>query len=253
LGTHSQPIYAFMHLYRCAGSSIRRWIIESAAEGADQYAAISDQGARTWISLSHDFYHQPDKIIEELGKLSPERRENVKVVFGHYVIAGLEELFDREVKYITFVRDPIERLVSLYNLLLNSRKDGPQIQWGMKSEDGQLVDINTWASTFAANSMTRFFCARLKQENMKDFQRPVSLSEADEVCDFLSNFQFIGLHDNLDEDLVTLQSLLGFDSDIPHTNAAKKTSHVERNTMDELAAANDLDFRIYEHCLKLRA
>jgi hypothetical protein len=94
------PIYAFVHIPFSAGTTVRNAILasHSADEVFDCYG---------WRRTSAS-------IAAEIRALSRARRERVKFLLGHQVWFGIDELFDREVRYFTFLRNPISRTVSAY-------------------------------------------------------------------------------------------------------------------------------------------
>ena len=94
------PIYAFVHIPFSAGTTVRNAILasQSADEVFDCYG---------WRRTSAT-------IADEIRALSPARRDRVKFLLGHQVWFGIDELFDREVRYFTFLRNPISRTVSAY-------------------------------------------------------------------------------------------------------------------------------------------
>ena len=94
------PIYAFVHIPFSAGTTVRNAILasHSADEVFDCYG---------WRRTSAS-------IADEIRALSPARRDRVKFLLGHQVWFGIDELFDREVRYFTFLRNPISRTVSAY-------------------------------------------------------------------------------------------------------------------------------------------
>jgi len=61
----------------------------------------------------------PDQRIEELRALSPDRRRAVQCVIGHFYF-GLDALFDAPGRYITMLRDPVERVISSYYHILRT-------------------------------------------------------------------------------------------------------------------------------------
>jgi hypothetical protein len=94
------PIYAFVHIPFSAGTTVRNAIL--ASHGGDE------------VFDCYGWRRTSPAIANEIRALSPARRERVKFLLGHQVWFGIDELFDREVRYFTFLRNPISRTVSAY-------------------------------------------------------------------------------------------------------------------------------------------
>src|SRR5688572_8721599 len=93
-----EPIYVFLHVPFSAGTTIRNAI--TASHSAE---AIFDCYGRGRTSAS---------ITDDIKALPEARRRSIKFVIGHHVWFGIDKLFDREVRYFTFLRNPISRAVS---------------------------------------------------------------------------------------------------------------------------------------------
>lgn len=63
----------------------------------------------------HDSFK--DKMIEH-EKLTKEEKGKLKAVAGHYLY-GIDQFFAKEFNYFTMLRDPVDRVISLYYFLQN--------------------------------------------------------------------------------------------------------------------------------------
>ena len=87
----------FLHIPKTAGTSIR-----SLVEGV--FAAPT----RVYL------YEEPPGIsLKEFRGLPKEAKEQIRLVFGH-VPYGVHEWLPQRARYITVLRDPVDRVVSLY-------------------------------------------------------------------------------------------------------------------------------------------
>ena len=88
----------FIHIPKTAGTSIRSLL----------------QGLVT-PRKSVYLYPQGKAISKEEFKALPaERKAQIRVVMGH-VMYGIHELLPQQVRYVTMLRDPVDRVVSLYH------------------------------------------------------------------------------------------------------------------------------------------
>ncbi len=92
------------HIPKCAGTTLRKWLWERVPE--DRRYVIKDD-----IPADRKrFFKMPQK---EKGQID--------LVFGH-ICFGWHKYYDGNSQYITVLRDPVTRLVSLYNYIIRGKK-----------------------------------------------------------------------------------------------------------------------------------
>jgi len=88
---------------------------------------IPRTGGTTFRDILERFYHpknvieikkfiESEKIIKTLTK---EEQSKIKLIKGHLNF-GIHEWIDGECKYITFLRDPIKRIISTFKYVKNN-------------------------------------------------------------------------------------------------------------------------------------
>jgi len=88
-----KPKTIFLHIPKTAGTSLMHLV-------AGQYP----RGRCLFI-----YSHQPEVLAS-----SRRLVENVEAIFGHFSY-GIHELLDVDAKYVTFLRNPIDRVISYFN------------------------------------------------------------------------------------------------------------------------------------------
>lgn len=93
----------FMHILKTGGSTLQ---------------AILQKQYSEWILTNENEKVLNNETIKEL--MLEKNIENVKCVFGHFPF-GVHNHFSTPYQYITFIRDPVERVISLYYYIKNTK------------------------------------------------------------------------------------------------------------------------------------
>lgn len=178
-----------------------------------------------------------------------EERKKVKVLSGPRVFDGIHKFIpNKEPKYFTFVRCPAKRFESMYNFHL-SRKIIPL-----------TTTFQEWYETRPKNEIMTWYNDRLynlmpKQSTLKN------------VIDFFDKCWFIGLTENLKEDLSKIFEAMNIPSEnlinyrvAGQENALKELAHhpdknhkydiyykMNQATQDFIYADNPIDVEIYQY------
>lgn len=137
----------------------------------------------------YDYKKVADKYLSGLSK---EEKDKIKFLTGHAVPYGVHKHFVQPAKYITFLREPIKRTISLYNYFATQHANegfwstifGKEIYNHILLIDGRVPEFSRWI-----------------EFKFGDVSRPFSLgTQADylKVLGYkLSNFDFVGLNRDL--------------------------------------------------------
>ena len=243
-----KPIYLFVHLPKCAGTSIIK--------------SLSRVGKRKYIILSDS----PESKLQALSDLQAELKrgrqqlDDIDLVMGHDVFHGIHSLAQRPAAYFSFLRDPVTRYVSHYRYLSdcakNRRSPIHEFAKNKMAPDGRLLSIQESIDRqYFSNVMTNHLAAAndpdltTKRWKIEDPQRLYELAAT-----FLDSMDFIGFVETISQDTETICQKLGLPSSMRLTNLSK--THLE-TALDESVIAgikqlNDLDQPLYEHALLLR-
>lgn len=110
-------------------------------------------------------------------------------------------------EYITFIRDPVDRLLSFYYYVTAKG------------------DTNNWGKQIAGRNLEWFLNSGLQDNEqvrllagVDNFETPVTQAHVDLAIKHLSTFKFVGLFDRLAEDVKSLAMILGWTmpSQLPH-------------------------------------
>jgi hypothetical protein len=247
----SEEIIVFLHLPKTGGSSVRAllaarfepdMIIETVRRGpdADRIGYISGEVANLppWDGTT------PNSLLDEqLRTLSPGQSSRLRLVQGHCSY-GVHEVLPRPAAYVTLLRDPIERVLSLYSHRV--RLDG--LKMG-------LDDYVRGGRDFAVdNAQVRMLAGVVDGD-----PRLVSVTEEmlERARRHLQEMQVVGVTDRFDEFVVLLGRRFGWRRlTAPFLNrdpGRLRASGVEPSVVEEVRARNWADSALYDDALALIA
>jgi len=159
-----------------------------------------------------------------------------KVVHGHFTYPLLKQHFDlpeRQIPIITWVRDPVERVISNYYYL--SKRLAEELDEPSKGLN-ILIKMERKLMEYARDPLN---CNRLTK-----YLQGVPLEK----------FHFVGIQDHYSEDLNHLAKILDWQNfnEFIHNRTGKAYDQVSDEQRDEIRALNDEDVRLYERALELR-
>lgn len=159
---------------------------------------------------------------------------NVRVVHGHFRYKDLVDMLEigEDVPVITWMRDPVDRVISNYYYLaeilakeLNEERKGLNI----------LAKMQRSLIEYARNEISR--------NRMYKFLDGMSAKD----------FRFIGIQEHYEEDLADLMKELDI-GEFPHyhVNVTAKKREVSMEILEEIKSLNALDMALYEEAVIIR-
>ena len=177
-----------------------------------------------------------------------------KEVYMGQVANYTSDMLDISFKF-SFVRDPIDRLVSFYNYYKLHNHRGAQ--WIHNDGTVERYEVNSQLPLIeffgqegikkvAFNRMTRDFGSK---------EPLFSLDPMDEVYDRaiknIDYYDFIGIFEEFDTSMSKLGKLLGKDFEQLHVNKAKKLKKdITKKEREFLQPFVEYDQKVYDYCLK---
>ena len=199
----------------------------------------------------YDFAQIPD-----FGHMPEAERTEIDLLQGHFLY-GIHQYIPRYSRYITFLRDPVERIVSLYYYLL--RVPGNYLHDTLVSNNISLADfVGSRLTSEIYNFQVRLI-AGADQPSVDSF--PVldesTLLQAKQRL--ASDFLAFGITEKFDESLVLLSRSLGwklFSRNLFYrkqnvTHNRKRLADVSPEIIDMIHRNNQLDQQLYEYACNL--
>lgn len=187
-----------------------------------------------------------------IKSLSAEQKNNTRIVIGHMKF-GLHHLFNKNCKYFTILRDPIERVISSYLYVISSKNNPYNL-----SSNGRIMSIKEYINSnqnpFLRDGQTQLISGILFKDEMSNTQRYKTLQIAKE--NLLSSFFLVGITEKFNESLMLLKRELGWKQ--PYYSLANKSKNktllydlINERERELIKYNNRLDTELYEFAKQL--
>lgn len=214
----------FLHIPRTGGSTLH-WILRRQFQ-ADETLAIV-KGYDPWA---------------EIASLPQSHRMQIKYVWGH-LYYGIHQYFAQPATYITFMRDPVDRIISHYHFVRSHPNH--YLHQAVVSGNMSLKDyITSDLSSELINGQTRMISGLLATEELTE--QSLVLAKAN----IERHFSFVGLMERYDESLVIARRLFGWHNvyyvrkNVSRGRQSKQD--VPQDVLDIIARRNQLDIELYQ-------
>ena len=185
----------------------------------------------------------------ELGSLRKEtNKDRLRLVMGHFRF-GLHQYFDYGCQYFTFLRNPVEQVLSFYNHMLNSSdKDHKKVLEHVKSLHGYA------SHPWARNLQTCYVTNLMYDEIERDPESALLIAKDNLRRYFLG----IGIVERFDESLLFLKYRLNWGKiyyrRLNITSRKKQylmLEEVEKDTLELIKDNNQCDQALYDFANEL--
>jgi hypothetical protein len=213
------------------------------------------------------------KTLYEIKDMNQELKKNIKIVYGHFLF-GIHKYFDQPTKYMTIIREPVDRILSayyhfktiparrkimlkLFNLGANLSKNLPKSL--QRRHSNQLKD-HYFISSHNLSVMDFVKCGRFGVDNT--MVRRISNIPAEygkitrkiyetAIYNIENYFMDVLLMEDMKQSVQRLSAIIGStDLSIRMDNVNKKRERTEldANTLSFLKETNKYDLMLYDYC-----
>jgi Galactose-3-O-sulfotransferase len=235
----SQPLIIFLHVPKMAGSTLRS-IIE-----------------RRHDSTSILHLYESD-FGEELLAIPPRQMDRLRVVMGHFYF-GAHTFLSQPSTYITFLRDPIDRVISHYYYAQRA----PSHYFYHSARKLSLKEFVEYCSRMSNKSGTALgYCSDNDQTRQLAGQCGVPSfgTSSDEMLNIAKrqlaeHFAVVGITEEFDRSLILISRLLGWRH--PYytkqnvTRRHPRKDELPRETLHVIQAYNELDVELFRYAERL--
>jgi Sulfotransferase family len=250
-GGDAGPIVAFVHIPKTAGGTVTSMFA----------AAYSKQG----IGKTGNYARGPEKterkIARRPGGWEEWQRRGGRVSVGHTPYGLFREHLPADTRYMTFLREPVDRVLSHYYRhiqIQDPKRAASYVPEPWTPEQGGKVRAASIEQALVDmrlpqinNLATRFLCGHRYPMG------ELPASAVDDAKENLRGFAFIGIQERFEESLVLLQRMLGLTS-LPyedrHVSVEGRRPGVDEITDEHRALIeehNQLDAELYRFGLGL--
>lgn len=228
--------FIYLHIPKNAGNTIKMIL-------ANQY-----KNNLVMISPNFNYY--------DLQRINECQKDEIKYFYGGHLPFGLHRLFSHNMKYITLLRDPVERILSSYRYICLNKKGGFHKAIPIKERnciESFVQNIDKYTLTHGNNAQTRLISGIQmdKGSNLIDSEIVISHEEMYNIAiqNIKTHFIFCGIIERFEESIVLMKKHLEWPRRLYFTkrNITPKTApEVDQNTINLIKFKNSLDLKLYE-------
>jgi hypothetical protein len=225
----------FLHIHKAAGTTLTR-IINRRFDSTAIY------------SVDPNHWRQWDQALSEFKNLSKAQRKKFRVIEGHMYF-GLHQFLSQPSTYITLVRDPVDRIVSMYYYIRRNPKVIPY-HAEINRLNMSLKDfVRSGMALVTDNGQTRFLsgvydvgygqCDRSMLERAKRNMQKY--------------FSVVGVKERFDETVLLLRRIFDFPfpfyqkQNVTRNRPYRNLKDMPKDTLDCIRQYNELDIELYEY------
>lgn len=238
----SRPQYYFVHLPKCAGTSLLK--------------SLGRMGKRRLIIVSR-FPQSKRSAMEGLNQQLSQRRLTAgdpDLIFGHDVFYGIHQTSTRTVRYATIMRSPISRWISQYRYIVDCSQNPKSpihdysrdavTRNGLTLTMAQCADQGNWT-----NMMANYLAAAVDPD-LDSARWGIDCDQQIETMalTFIQRMHFVGFVDQIDDAEATISDWFGLRPKLRKVNVsrAKIDPQIDDRTREKIAAINHIDQTIYD-------
>jgi hypothetical protein len=239
-----EHLYVFLHIPKCAGSTFAEHFKHNL--GRRSLLSIGPTRERAFACRS--------EVDDYVASIAQHRRDEIRAIVGHSAYYGIHEHFRRPARYITFLRDPIDRTLSHYEYFLQIFPLVEQPDERFPGGSAELTLERWWETLQQPNWQTSMVLNYLIDGRIGSCDdTTVTERHLEQAKRTLDGFYFVGTTETFEEDSLYLYDQLGFRELIrdPVNRTLVKALEPSGEMVEMIAKGVHLDRQLYDHAVAL--
>jgi hypothetical protein len=228
-----RPLVLFLHIPKAGGTTLGEFIFNQCRSDEDRDDGFLRSGV---LFLSYGFFKEAEGVPAHVQSLL--QRTHLRAVIGHFSF-GLHQYLRQPSTYVTVLRDPVQRVVSLYHYLklqdqmsLEDFVLKPTIKEVDNDQTRRIAGIDPAIGECTADMLT------VAKQNLRN------------------SFSVVGVTDRFDETLAVLKQRMGWAKDVAsyprNVNPVQRGAYsLSREVVDAIRSRNELDIELWSFASKL--
>lgn len=227
----------FLHIPKAGGNTFLQYMLPN-----------FDEDRRFDVNLGLDY----PKRLHELETLPETTKTKLDLIYGHLPF-GVHQWIPQSCRYITFLRDPVDRVASHYFFVREQTRH--PLHDAVVSRRMSLADyVNSGLSGELNNGMTRLLCGEADSDSLRG-HADVSETHLNAALKHISeHFDAVCFVEQFDRSLRLLSRLYGWpERQIRRKNVTKNrtpTNQLSDSDRQAVEDANELDRTLYQQALQ---
>lgn len=244
MNNQANSFIIFLHIHKTGGLTLQRILRQKYAPNTAQrgYRFLRN----TLSSNEHEVYSDLESCLKA--------KKAEDLYFAGHINFGVHELLPKPYTYITILREPVSRLISLYYY---SVKETNSYYHSVAKKYSCLEDFLLHSNLLELdNGQLRFIYGGGKDYfiNRTPFGECTGAMLEQAKKNIEDNFSLVGIMERYDESMLLLKKILNWNNCFYLRRNTNKTDtsykNIDSKILDKLARRNSLDIQLYEFAKK---
>lgn len=223
----------FIHIHKTAGMSLRGLFVKNYRESRHFNTGLMEIDQAGW-----------DACVHSIKRLDAEAIKGFRVFKGHMPF-GLHEILPAPCRYITFLRNPVQRVLSHYRMAVRKRQlptyhqlDPNRFDWNLGAAPELGRSFDNWQTRILAGASPGLPFGACTDEHLHLAKRNID-----------THFEFVGLTEHFDLSLTLMRHLCGWKWHfyVPDNVAPPDSICVLPDVIEKIRHLNRFDCELYRH------
>lgn len=240
----------FLHLPKAAGTTFNKILLKQYEAPVSFIVAeeVKKEIEGNWGRFTS--MEREELAKKKLMALPKSQKQHLQLVAGHMEY-GWHECFNDPATYITFLRNPVDRVISQFHYI--KRLPDHALKDRIQNDALSLKQfVEQGVSLMTDNGMTRKIAGVTDAVGFREYDDTILDKAMGHLRD---HFGAVGLAEHFDESIVYMQQKFNWKQPyyLPKnvTNNRKKVMEYDSATLDCIAQHNSLDIQLYQYAQEL--